>query len=69
MAEEHDFIERNGTWLLSAGTLIVGCFATTLTYVLRSRCSKIKCCGFVCEREVLNLDASQTTIPNPSSSA
>ena len=53
---EPDFIERNGAWLLSLVGIIVTCFSGLLAYMLKSRCSAIKCCGCECQRDVLDLE-------------
>ena len=63
---ERDWVERNGTWLLSVITLFTSCFAGLLVYALKSRCSKIKCLCGECERDVLPLEPSQITVePRP----
>jgi hypothetical protein len=46
-----DFIERNGTWLLSMVGVVSACMGTIFAYFLRSRCRTIRCWGVVCERE------------------
>ena len=51
-----DFIERNGAWLLSVLGVTTACVSGVLAYFLKSRCSRIKCCGVECERDVLNLE-------------
>ena len=48
-----DFIERNGTWLLTVIGVFTTCFGGMLTYFLRSRCRKVRCFGVECERDVL----------------
>lgn len=53
---EPDFIERNGTWLLSLVGIVVTCFSGMLAYFLKSRCQTIKCWGMECQRDVLNLE-------------
>lgn len=53
---EPDFVERNGAWLISVLGLSMTCVTATLVYFLKSRCTSIKCCGFECERDVLNLE-------------
>lgn len=55
-AYEPDFVERNGAWLLSVFGVIAACMSGMLAYFLKSRCSRIKCCGFECERDVLDLE-------------
>jgi hypothetical protein len=60
---EPDWVQRNGTWLLSVTTLFTSCFAGLLVYALKSRCRRIRCCGCAeCERDVLALDPSQITV-------
>jgi hypothetical protein len=53
---EPDFVERNGAWLLSVLGVVTACMSGILAYFLKSRCSRIKCCGIECERDVLNLE-------------
>ena len=50
-----DFVERNGTWILSVLAVVTSCFAGMLAYFLKSRCTTIKCCGTECTRDVLDL--------------
>ena len=57
---EPDFVERNGTWILSVLGVTMTCVSGILAYFLKSRCRSIKCCGVQCERDVLNLER----IPN-----
>lgn len=62
MAYEPDWVERNGAWLLSLVGLLSSCGAGLLVYALKSRCTKIRCCGVECERDVIALDATQVSI-------
>lgn len=57
MSENYDpdFVERNGAWLLSVFGVASACLSGLLVYFLKSRCSHIKCCGFECTRDVLDL--------------
>ena len=59
---ETDFISRNGTWVLSMFGVLSACLSALLVYFLKSRCRSIKCCGFECEREVLDLNAVPDTV-------
>lgn len=52
-----DFIERNGAWLLSVMGIMSACIGGLLAYMIRSRCTKIKCCGLECDRQVIDLTA------------
>ena len=56
---EPDFVERNGSWLLSVLGVCMTCISGVMVYMLKSRCRTIKCCGLECERDVLDL----TTVP------
>lgn len=51
-----DFLERNGTWVLTVVGMLVTCWGGVLTYFLKSRCSKITCCGMECIRDVPPVD-------------
>ena len=55
---EPDFLERNGTFLLTALGLMGGCIGSMMVYFLKSRCSEIKLCwGCVnCVRQPLPVD-------------
>ena len=63
-----DFLERNGAWVLTVIGLGAGLMGTILTYMLRSRCTNIKCCGAECVRDVVKLDPKQITIEAPQTS-
>lgn len=54
----HDFLQRNGAWVLTVVTVVTGCFGAMLTYFLKSRCRKINVCcgGLECERAVVELE-------------
>jgi len=52
---EADFLQRNGAWLLAVIAGVTGCIGMLLTYFLKSRCSKIECCGMNCVRDVVQL--------------
>jgi len=60
---EPDFLERNGTFLLTALGLMGGCAGSMMVYFLKSRCSEIKLCwGCVnCVREPLPADAIEVS--------
>jgi hypothetical protein len=52
-----DFIERNGTWVLSMMGAVLTCIGIIFTYFLKSRCTRVKCCGFECERQPIPTSA------------
>lgn len=51
-----DFIERNGAWLLSVFGIVSACVSGMFVYFLKSRCTRIACCGSECVRSPINLD-------------
>lgn len=57
-----DFVERNGTWVLSVLAVLMSCLAAMLSFFLRSRCTMIKCCCFECERDVVSLAPDQVSV-------
>ena len=49
--------------LISGGIATAGaCLGMILQFVLKSRCVTIKCCGLVCDRSVVDLEASDLEI-------
>ena len=63
--EDHDFIERNGTWLLSMVGVVGGWVCGVLVYILKSRCKHIACWGLSCDREVVALEDTKPPTPKP----
>ena len=61
-----DFIERNGAWLLSVIASSSALFGYLLSYLLKSRCKKIECWGFKCDRTPIDLDSSEAQIVDSS---
>lgn len=59
---EQDFIEKNGTWLLTVVGITIGCFGTMFTYFLKSRCHKLKLGCLECDRTPVDLEAKDVTL-------
>ena len=57
-----DFLEKHGAWLLTIIGVATACIGTVLTYFIKSRCKKIKCCGMSCDRDVIELSPSEVEI-------
>jgi hypothetical protein len=53
MDDRRDFVERNGPFLLTCIGLLGTCVVGLTAYFLRSRCTRVACCGMSCERDVL----------------
>lgn len=66
---EPDFLERNGTWLLTVIASVGGCFGMMLTYFLKSRCKQVNCCGVSCVRDVLDLKPEHVEITSSNGKA
>lgn len=47
-----DYMPSEG-FLLSAAAMVVACCAGMLTCILKSRCTRISCCGISIERDVI----------------
>lgn len=60
-----DFIERNGAWVLTVIGVGAACVGTVLTYFLKSRCRRIRCCGMECDRTPVSLEATDVEIQVP----
>jgi hypothetical protein len=51
-----DFIQRNGSFILTLVGVMSSCFAGMMVYALKSRCTRIRFCGCAeCEREPVAL--------------
>jgi hypothetical protein len=59
----YDFVQRNGTWLLSVMGVMATCTAGLFSFLLKSRCSKIKCCGLECDRQPIDITAADVGTP------
>ncbi len=64
---EPDFVEKNGTWLLTVIAGFTGCFGMVLTYFLKSRCKQISCWGVNCIREVIDVKTEDIEITSSKS--
>ena len=52
--------------LIAGGITMCGaCVAMTYSFVLKSRCVRIKCCGIECDRSVVELTAADTELGHP----
>ena len=63
---EPDFIERNGTWVLSIAAMCFSCIGGVFAYALKSRCVRVQCCCISCDRQPLPADVvAQVTNSDP----
>ena len=60
--EPPDFIQKNGTWLVTVIGLFSACVGALLTFFLKSRCTEIKCLGLFCKRQVLDLAGNEVEV-------
>ena len=60
--KDDDFISKNGAWVLTVIGIASACVGGVLTYFLRSRCHKLKFGCIECDRSVVDLKPSETTI-------
>ncbi len=59
MCNFNEFVKENSAFILTFTGILGSCCTGVLVFLLRSRCTKIACCGFSCERNVI--PASQLT--------
>lgn len=65
MCDFNEIISTNGAFILTFTGLLGSCCTATLVYVLKSRCTSIKCCGFSCERQPLTATELQSVAITP----
>ena len=64
---EPDFLEKHKSWLLTIVASLTAMLGVVFTYLLRSRCKKIACCGVSCIRQPVESNPSQIEVQhNPS---
>ena len=54
---EPEWLEKHNGFLLTLIGLLGGAGGVLLTYFLKSRCKKIRCCGLECDRTPIELNA------------
>ena len=60
-----DWLEKHNGFVLTLVASLSACFGVIFSYFLKSRCSKIKCCGLECIRTPIELKPDQIeVIPN-----
>ena len=60
--DKPDFLSKHSTFVLTLVGLLSAFFGGVLSFFLRSRCSRIQMGCFSCERQPVELDASQTEV-------
>tara|TARA_R100001129_G_scaffold32781_2_gene22047 strand:- start:1087 stop:1320 length:234 start_codon:yes stop_codon:yes gene_type:complete len=56
MSDKNEFPISDSTFLLSAFAILGACVSTFLTFILKSRCTEISCCGIRIIRDVIPAD-------------
>jgi len=57
MSDKNEFPISDSTFLLSAFAILGACVSSFLTFILKSRCTSISCCGIHIVRDVIPADA------------
>jgi len=57
-----DFLEKHEAFVITIVGILGGALGVLLNYFMKSRCTKIKCCGVGCDRQPVHLDAAQVEI-------
>ena len=63
------WLERHEGWTITMVGVLGGGLGVLLTYFLRSRCTKIKCCGLGCDREPLTVEQIEVLDSTPAAPA
>ena len=59
------WLEKHEGWTITMVGILGGGLGGLLTYFLRSRCTKIACCGFGCDRQPLAVDQIEVLARTP----
>ena len=57
-----DFVKENSDFLIIVIGAVGACCGGCLAFILKSRCTTIRCCGIIIERDVIPADRIQTNI-------
>ena len=55
MSDLSEFVSRNSGFLLTITGVLSACFGGCLAFILKSRCTEIKCCCMSFKRDVIDL--------------
>jgi len=59
---EKTWLEKHESFVITLVGLVSGVLGLVFTYFLKSRCTKIHCCGVGCTRNPITLDASDVNV-------
>ena len=57
-----DWLEKHEGFVLTSVASVSAALGIVLSYFLKSRCSRIDCCGIKCHRDVLELTPDQVNV-------
>ena len=60
-----DFIQKNETFILTCVASFSALVGVLLSYCIRSRCTKISCCGLICDRDPIPVNHSSIEEESP----
>ena len=63
--DEKDWLVTHESFVLTITATISATLGVILSYFLKSRCTKIRFCGFACDRTPVDLEAVDLAIPTP----
>ena len=65
--DEPDFLQKHESFVLTITATLSATLGVILSYFLKSRCTKIRFCGFACDRTPLDLSEVEevAVIPPP----
>ena len=59
-----DWLEKHSTFVLTATGALSGLIGVVFAYFLKSRCTKVSCLCFKCERTPLAIDPTNVEVVN-----
>ena len=59
---EPDWLEKHETFVLTVAATLSAALGVMFSFFLKSRCTKIKCFGFACDRQPVDLDTNNLEI-------
>ena len=63
--DQPDFLTKHESFVLTITATLSAALGVVFSYFLKSRCTKIRFCGFACDRTPVDLEAVDLAIPTP----
>jgi len=61
---QDDWLQKHSAFVVSLTGIFSGLVGLTLSFFIKSRCTSIECCCIKCDRNVVEITRTDTSLPN-----